>query len=122
MNESKLSIVLTVTIDSYFRNYSAQNLFLSQHSAREWNVSIFHEPFLFEGQIKSSVAGFTSITSYLPKLLGSLPLSFIGLLPNSCIQLLLLAPLIFIGLISCLGPKEWQFIIYIVPTFNIADA
>lgn len=66
---------------------------------------------------------FTYVTSYLPKLLlGSLPLSLIGLITNSRIRSLLLAPLTFIGLISCLGHKEWRFIVYVVPTFNVAAA
>ena len=134
MNESKLSIALTVTIDSYLWNKYPiwPELFgiyfnVVQGKSSEWGVSLFYEPFLFERRkLKSSTQTsppFTYITSYLPKLiLGSLPLSFIGLLTNSRIRSLLLAPLIFIGLISCLGHKEWRFIVYVVPIFNIAAA
>jgi alpha-1,6-mannosyltransferase len=66
---------------------------------------------------------FTYVTSYLPKLLlGSLPLSFIAVVDYPRIQFLLYAPLTFIGLISCLGHKEWRFIIYVVPIFNVVAA
>jgi alpha-1,6-mannosyltransferase len=63
------------------------------------------------------------VKSYLPKLLlGSLPLSLLGLVVDSRIRSLLLPSISFIALISCLGHKEWRFIIYLVPIFNIAAA
>ncbi|KAG6840426.1 hypothetical protein C0991_006776 [Blastosporella zonata] len=62
-------------------------------------------------------------TSHLPKLLmSSLPLAVVGFLQDQRIRTLLFPFLMFIGLISCLGHKEWRFIIYVVPIFNIAAA
>ncbi|KAI0787329.1 hypothetical protein C8Q74DRAFT_1455380 [Fomes fomentarius] len=62
-------------------------------------------------------------TSYLPKLLlSSLPLSAFGLLSDSRIRALLIPYLAFILLISGLAYKEWRFVIFIVPAFNIAAA
>ena len=61
--------------------------------------------------------------NYLPKLLlGSLPLSLIGAVIDSRVRSLLFPAVSFIALISCLGHKEWRFIIYVVPIFNIAAA
>jgi alpha-1,6-mannosyltransferase len=63
------------------------------------------------------------VKSYLPKLLlGSLPLSLLGVVIDSRIRSLLFPAISFIALISCLGHKEWRFIIYVVPIFNIAAA
>ena len=60
---------------------------------------------------------------YLPKLLlGSLPLSLFGAVIDSRIRSLLFPAVCFITLISWLGHKEWRFIIYVVPIFNIAAA
>ncbi len=62
-------------------------------------------------------------TSFLPKLLlSSLPLSALGCLLDSRIRSLLLPYLAFVGLISGLAHKEWRFVIYVVPAFNIAAA
>jgi len=60
---------------------------------------------------------------HLPKLLlSSLPLSFVGLIVDNHIRALALPSLLFIGLISNLAHKEWRFIIYVVPVFNVAAA
>lgn len=65
----------------------------------------------------------TYFTSYLPKLLlGSLPLSIIGIIVDPRIRSLLLPALSFVGLMSKLGHKEWRFIVYVVPIFNVAAA
>ena len=63
----------------------------------------------------------TYITSYLPKLLlSALPLSMIGCLSDKRIRSLLIPPLGLTVAISNLGHKEWRFIIYVIPIFNIA--
>ena len=59
---------------------------------------------------------------HLPKmLLGAVPLALVGLVTDVRIRFLLLPSSIFVALISCLGHKEWRFIIYIVPLVNIAS-
>jgi alpha-1,6-mannosyltransferase len=61
--------------------------------------------------------------AHLPKLLlGSLPLAVFGAVLDNRIRALMHPPVLFIGLISCLGHKEWRFIVYVVPLFNIAAA
>ncbi|KAG2145216.1 glycosyltransferase family 22 protein [Suillus clintonianus] len=109
-----LSIALTVAIDSYLWNqwpvwpelYGIYfNVF--QGKSSEWGTSPIHAYFL----------------SHLPKLLlGSLPLAVLGAVVDGRVQALIHPPLLFIGLISSLGHKEWRFIIYVVPLFNIAAA
>ncbi|KAF8339810.1 Alg9-like mannosyltransferase family-domain-containing protein [Cantharellus anzutake] len=61
--------------------------------------------------------------SLLPKLLmGGAPLSMIGFLVDSRIRFILLPSLAFVTLISGLAHKEWRFIVYVVPIFNVAAA
>jgi alpha-1,6-mannosyltransferase len=63
------------------------------------------------------------VSTHLPKLLlGSLPLSILGGIVDHRIRSLLFAPVVFIVLISYLGHKEWRFVIYTVPLFNVAAA
>ena len=63
------------------------------------------------------------LTVYLPKLLlGSLPLSILGASLDVRIRSLLAPVLAFVGLISCLGHKEWRFVVYVVPIVNIGAA
>lgn len=59
----------------------------------------------------------------LPKLLlSSFPLALIGLVIDSRVRSLLFPAITFVGLLSALGHKEWRFIVYVVPIFNIAAA
>jgi len=61
--------------------------------------------------------------SHLPRLLlGSLPLAVLGAALDTRVRTLIIPPIMFIGLISGLGHKEWRFIVYVVPLFNIAAA
>lgn len=109
-----LSIALTVAIDSYIWNqwplwpelYGVYfNVYQSKSS--EWGTSPVHAYFL----------------AHLPKLLlGSLPLAVFGAVLDNRIRALMHPPVLFIGLISCLGHKEWRFIVYVVPLFNVAAA
>ncbi|RDX56977.1 hypothetical protein OH76DRAFT_1459704 [Lentinus brumalis] len=109
-----LSAALTMLVDSYFWQqwplwpelYGVYfNVF--QGKSAEWGTS---PPYAY-------------FTSFLPKLLlSSLPLSALGCLLDSRIRSLLLPYLAFVGLISGLAHKEWRFVIYVVPAFNIAAA
>ena len=61
--------------------------------------------------------------SFLPKLLlGSLPLAAVVFMLDSRVRVLLFPHLCFVALLSCLGHKEWRFVVYVVPAFNIAAA
>ncbi|KAF9001544.1 Alg9-like mannosyltransferase family-domain-containing protein [Cyathus striatus] len=110
-----VSIALTVAVDSYF--WSSESPLwpefagiwfnIVEGKSAEWGVSPFH----------------TYITSFLPKiLLGSLPLALLGAIVDPRIRSLLLPSAVFISLISNIGHKEWRFIVYIIPIFNIAAA
>ncbi|KIM42275.1 glycosyltransferase family 22 protein [Hebeloma cylindrosporum] len=105
---------LTFVVDSYFWNTYP---LWPEFSGIYFNV--------VEG--KSAERGtsppLTYTTSYLPKLLlGALPLSALGFLADKRIRSLLLPFVGFIALISNLGHKEWRFIVYAVPPFNVAAA
>ncbi|OSC97695.1 glycosyltransferase family 22 protein [Trametes coccinea BRFM310] len=109
-----VSVVATVLVDSYFWQrwplwpelYGVYFNVLDGKSA-EWGVSPYH----------------TYFSAHLPKLLlSAAPLSALGALLDSRIRSLLAPYLTFILLISALGHKEWRFIIYMVPAFNIGAA
>ncbi|OCH94902.1 hypothetical protein OBBRIDRAFT_884451 [Obba rivulosa] len=108
------SIALTIGVDSYFwqqwplwPEFYGLYFNVLQGKSSEWGVSPFHVYF----------------TAHLPKLLlSALPLSLVGTLVDGRIQALLLPPIAFLILISGLGHKEWRFVVYVVPLFNIAAA
>ncbi|KAF5393293.1 hypothetical protein D9757_000466 [Collybiopsis confluens] len=107
------SIVLTGGVDSYFW----KTLVWPEFSSIYFNV--------VEG--KSSEWGtsplWTYFSSFLPKLLlTALPLSIFGFAMDSRVREALYPHIGFIGIISLLGHKEWRFIIYSVPVFNLAAA
>ncbi|CAA7269473.1 unnamed protein product [Cyclocybe aegerita] len=107
-----LSLALTILVDSYFWG---KELLWPEFSGIYFNV--------FEG--KSSEWGTSPPLTYfvlsLPKLLAAgLPLSIFGLIVDRQARSLIIPPLVFISLMSCLGHKEWRFIVYTVPIFNIA--
>ncbi|KAG6835580.1 hypothetical protein H0H93_016814 [Arthromyces matolae] len=54
--------------------------------------------------------------------MSSLPLSLVGIVADSRTRSIILPYAFFVALLSFLGHKEWRFIIYIVPAFNIAAA
>ncbi|KAH9885786.1 Alg9-like mannosyltransferase family-domain-containing protein [Cubamyces lactineus] len=109
-----LSVAATVLTDSYFWQrwplwpelYGIYFNVIEGKSA-DWGVSPRHAYF----------------SSHLPKLLlSALPLSVLGAILEKRIRTILLPYLTFVVLISGLGHKEWRFIIYVVPAFNIAAA
>ncbi|TFY52954.1 hypothetical protein EVJ58_g9722 [Rhodofomes roseus] len=108
------SAALTALVDSYFWQQwplwpELHGVFFNvvEGKSAEWGVSPWH----------------TYFTSSLAKLLiWSLPLSVLGIGADRRIGAMLFPYLSFIALLSCLGHKEWRFIIYVVPVFNIAAA
>ncbi|TFK71490.1 alpha-1,6-mannosyltransferase subunit [Pluteus cervinus] len=108
------SIILTIMVDSYFWDqfplwpeFSAIFFNVYQGKSSEWGVS----------------PPLTYFTTHLPKLLlSSLPLSVLGVIVSPKARPLVLSSLAFVGLISFLGHKEWRFVVYVVPPFNIAAA
>ncbi|KAG6873470.1 hypothetical protein C0995_015173 [Termitomyces sp. Mi166 len=105
---------LTVSVDSYFwgksylwPEFSGIYFNVYEGKSAEWGTSPTHAYW----------------TLHLPKLLlSSFPLSIIGFFQDLRIRRLLYPFLVFIGLLSFLGHKEWRFIVYVVPVFNIAAA
>ncbi|KAF5342526.1 hypothetical protein D9611_002046 [Ephemerocybe angulata] len=110
-----LSAALTISVDTYFWNAPTplwpelQGILFNvlQGKSADWGVSPPH----------------TYFTSFLPKLLlWGLPLSLIGMWKDPRIRAPLYPACSFVVLMSSLGHKEWRFIIYVVPIFNIAGA
>ncbi|KAG0708123.1 glycosyltransferase family 22 protein [Suillus ampliporus] len=109
-----VSIALTVIVDSYLWNQwpmwpELYGIYFNVYEGKssEWGTS---PPYAY-------------FVSHLPKLLlGSLPLAVLGTALDSRVRTLIYPPVLFIGLISSLGHKEWRFIVYVVPLFNIAAA
>ncbi|KAG5637949.1 hypothetical protein H0H81_002477 [Sphagnurus paluster] len=109
------SLALTVSVDTYF--WDSKSKLWPEFAGLYFNV--------YQG--KSADWGTSPhlayFTTHLPKLLlSSLPLSFGGFVRDQRIRDLLFPFFVFITLISFLGHKEWRFIIYVVPVFNVAAA
>ncbi|KAE9400657.1 hypothetical protein BT96DRAFT_992770 [Gymnopus androsaceus JB14] len=107
------SIALTTAVDSYF-----------------WRTLVWPE---FAGIYFNVVEGKSSewgtsppltyfISSLSKLLLTAFPLSILGFFMDSRIREALTPHIAFVALISLLAHKEWRFIIYVVPVFNIAAA
>ncbi|KAI0635529.1 Alg9-like mannosyltransferase family-domain-containing protein [Trametes polyzona] len=109
-----LSVALTVSVDSYFWQRwplwpELHGVYFNaiQGKSAEWGVSPAHAYF----------------SSHLPKLLlSAAPLSALGALLDNRVRGLLVPYVTFLALMSGLGHKEWRFIIYVVPVFNVAAA
>ncbi|KAJ7125333.1 alpha-1,6-mannosyltransferase subunit [Mycena epipterygia] len=108
-----VSIALTVSVDSYFWG--------QPYLWPEWHSIYFN---VVEG--KSADWGTSPahayVTSHLPKLLlSALPVSVFAAFSSAPKRLL---PLIFPGLVlvgamSAIGHKEWRFVVYVVPMWNV---
>ncbi|TRM62887.1 Alg9-like mannosyltransferase family-domain-containing protein [Schizophyllum amplum] len=62
------------------------------------------------------------LISLLRCLLTALPLALFALLLDRRVRALLFPSIIFVGLMSLLAHKEWRFVIYVFPAFNVAAA
>ncbi|KAF9514619.1 glycosyltransferase family 22 protein [Hydnum rufescens UP504] len=108
-----LAIAATICVDSYFWDQfpiwpelAGVRFNVLDGKSSEWGTSPAH----------------AYITVHLPKLLlGTVPLSLVGLLIDRRMRSLLFPAIIFVALISGLGHKEWRFIVYIIPLVNIAS-
>jgi len=59
----------------------------------------------------------------LPKLLlTALPLSIVGWLADVRVRTFMHPAILFVCIISALAHKEWRFVVYVVPIFNVAAA
>ncbi|KAJ4483563.1 glycosyltransferase family 22 protein [Lentinula aciculospora] len=108
-----LSMATTTAIDSYFwktfvwPEFSGIYFNVVQGKSSQWGTS---PPLMY-------------FTSSLPSLLlFALPLSCLGCAMDSRIREALVPNIVFVGLISFLLHKEWRFIVYVVPVFNVAAA
>ncbi|KAF8313646.1 Alg9-like mannosyltransferase, partial [Clavulina sp. PMI_390] len=109
-----LAIGATILVDSHFWHqawmwpeFAGIWFNVYEGKSAEWGVSPRHAYF----------------TSHLPKLLmASLPLSVVGAGVNSYVRQLMLVVLVFVGLLSQLGHKEWRFVVYVVPLVNVGAA
>ncbi|KAG9314937.1 glycosyltransferase family 22 protein [Chiua virens] len=108
------SAAITIVVDSYFWN--------------QWPVwselyGLYFNVYLGKSAGWGTSPAHTYFTAYLPKLLlGCVPMAILGAALDHRIRSMLLAPVVFVSLLSALGHKEWRFVIYIVPLFNIAAA
>ena len=65
----------------------------------------------------------TYFTVFIPKLLvASLPLSIFALIVDERTRMYIAPIIIFVAGFSLLGHKEWRFIVYVVPVFNLCAA
>ncbi|KAJ7749245.1 glycosyltransferase family 22 protein [Mycena olivaceomarginata] len=113
---SLASIAFTVSVDSYFWG--------QPYLWPEWHSIYFN---VVEG--KSADWGTSPahayLTSHLPKLLlSALPLSLFAAFSSSPKRLvsLVFPNAVLVGAMSALGHKEWRFIVYIVPVWNVVAA
>ncbi|KAF9450061.1 glycosyltransferase family 22 protein [Macrolepiota fuliginosa MF-IS2] len=110
---SATAAATTLIIDSYFW----QRMLLPELSSFFFNVA--------QGQSSNwGVSPFQAyFTVHLPRLLMTgFPIAYIGSVSDPRVSIFLLPYVAFVLLISNLGHKEWRFIIYTVPAFNIAAA
>lgn len=78
-----------------------------QGHASDWGTSPWHYYF----------------TSSLPRLLNfGVPLALLAMLVDRRVRSLVLSCMGFVVLLSCLGHKEWRFLVYIIPTMNVCAA
>lgn len=128
-----LSIALTVFVDSYlwrgllWPELAGQYFNVYQGKSAEWgvcwlfNFTPWHSLMIFD--IWQVSPFYVYFTTHLPKLLlTGLPLAILGLIVDSEARSLSIPYFAFILLLSFHGHKEWRFIIYVIPIWNIVAA
>ncbi len=124
------SIALTVLVDSYFwdTKYLWPELFgtyfnVYQGKSADWGVRVCSTQSFDASHSPQVEPPLTYFTRHLPRLLlSAVQLSLLGFCIDHRIRSLLLPSIVFVALISGLGHKEWRFIVYVVPVFNVAAA
>ncbi|KAG8932294.1 dolichyl-P-Man:Man(7)GlcNAc(2)-PP-dolichol alpha-1,6-mannosyltransferase [Tulasnella sp. 418] len=108
------SVALTVMVDSYFwqqfplwPELKSIHFNIYEGKSSDWGVSPFY----------------TYFATDIPKLfMASLPLLILGAAVDPFSQWMLLSSLGFVTVLSCIGHKEWRFIVYVVPLGNVIAA
>ncbi|PVG04260.1 hypothetical protein CPB86DRAFT_868979 [Serendipita vermifera] len=108
------SIVFTVCIDSYFwqrkwmwPELQGLNFNVVEGKSIEWGTSPFYSYWLI----------------HLPKILtGAFPFFLLGVVVDKRARSVSLPAITFVTIISFLSHKEWRFIVYVVPIFNLCAA
>ncbi|PVU96920.1 hypothetical protein BB559_002202 [Furculomyces boomerangus] len=109
-----LSLMVVVLIDSYYWD--------TKFMWPEANVFYFNA-ILNKSSLWGTSPWHTYFSLYLPKILmGSVPLVFIGVYTSSVLWNIFIPTLVSISIFSALPHKEWRFIIYSIPVFNICAA
>ncbi|KAK7057747.1 mannosyltransferase [Favolaschia claudopus] len=110
------SIALTVSVDSYFwrqpylwPEYQSIYFNVVEGKSADWGTSPAH----------------SYLTAHLPKLLlSALPLSLFAVFSSAPKRLLsLIFPsAVLVGAMSAIGHKEWRFVVYVIPIWNVVAA
>ncbi|KAH9924097.1 glycosyltransferase family 22 protein [Amylocystis lapponica] len=108
-------------------NAVALTFFVDSYSWQQWVWPEFYAIYFNVFLGKSAEWGVSPYYAYfivmMPRvLLSSTVLLFAGLYSDQRIRALLFPAGMFLMLISALGHKEWRFVVYVVPLFNIAAA
>lgn len=94
-----------------------------QGKSADWGVRIFWILLAVYLCISQTSPFHVYWTQHLPKLLtGAFPFALLGLILERQARTLALPSIAFVSVISAVGHKEWRFVVYVVPVFNIAAA
>ncbi|KAK7033826.1 mannosyltransferase [Favolaschia claudopus] len=110
------SIALTVSVDSYlwgqpylWPEYQSIYFNVVEGKSADWGTSPAH----------------SYLTAHLPKLLlSALPLSLFAVFSSAPKRLisLIFPSAVLVGAMSAIGHKEWRFVVYVIPIWNVVAA
>jgi alpha-1,6-mannosyltransferase len=87
----------------------------------EWGVHVVLCAWSIADSLNQVSPAHAYFSSFLPKmLLGGLPLAIAGVLLEPSALSPVYPGLAYVAAISVLGHKEWRFIVYVLPIFNVA--
>jgi alpha-1,6-mannosyltransferase len=96
-----------------------------QGKSVEWGVSRFplQSTILNTHSYQQTSPFYSYWAVHLPKLLtGAFPFSLLGVVVDKRARSVALPAITFVTIMSYLGHKEWRFIIYVIPIFNLCAA